>query len=341
MAKEIIKSLTSGIKEMTEILDDLTTTQNLERTIHKVVKNLYDGLGCQTCAVIRISPKTEKLEILNSNGLSWQFCKDFRQRAINPLLNEMIWKGMPVLIRDVNENPGLVNELRMENDFKSCYCVILMANLRPQGYLYVDSNIEDYFSDMFQLIVQLYARIVSLAFLKENLLRDLQKHAEKDEHTGAFDYSIFYNRLQEAISRAQRLEESLSLVIIDVVKFDQLLTSHGDEICTELMNEIMITINKHIRKYDSLSKFGTDEVIVSLPGNSSEEALGCVDKLYKVITESSFTREKLKIDLSIGLATYPDNAKTFSGLLTAVKHALVECKRNAAVKILKANTFFN
>jgi diguanylate cyclase (GGDEF)-like protein len=201
--------------------------------------------------------------------------------------------------------------------------------------------VENYFSDMFQLIVQLYARIVSLAFLKENLMRDLSKHAEKDERTGAFDYSIFYNRLQEGIARAQRLEENLSLVIIDVVKFDQLLTSYGDEVCTELMNEMMVIINKHIRKYDSLSKFGTDEIIISLPGNSSEEALGCVDKLYQIITESSFAHDKLKIDVSIGLATYPDNARTFSGLLTAVKHALVECKRKATVKILKADTFFS
>jgi len=341
MPKELIKSVSSGIIAMTEILDDLTTTQNLERTVHNVVKNLSEGLGCQTCAVIRINPKTEKLEILNSHGLSWQFCKDFRQRPITHLLNDVIWTGKPVLINTVKDNPELCKEVRLENDFQSCYFVDLIANLRPLGYLYVDSTEENYFNPDFQLIVQLYARVVSLAFLKETMLRDLHKHAEKDEHTGAFDYNIFYHRLQEAIARAQRLEENLSLVLIDVVKFDNLLTSYGDDICTDLMNEILTIINKNIRRYDSHSKFGTDEIIICLPGNSSEEAFGCVQKLYKVITETNFTRHGLKIDLSVGLATFPDNAKTFSGLLTALKHALVECKRKATVKILKADTFFN
>jgi diguanylate cyclase (GGDEF)-like protein len=341
MPKEAIKSITSGITAMIEILDDLTTAQNLERTVHNVVKNLSDGLGCQTCAVIRINPKTEKLEILNSHGLSWQFCKDFRQRPIAHLLSDVIWTSKPVLINNAQENPALSKELRLEHDFQSCYFVDLIANLRPLGYLYVDSTEENYFNEESQLIVQLYARIISLAFLKETMLRDLHRHAEKDELTGGFDYNIFYGRLQESIARAQRLEENLSLALIDVVKFDQLLTSYGDDVCTELMNEIMMTISKNIRRYDSQSKFGTDEIIICLPGNNSEEALGCVTKLYKVITAASFTRHGLKIDLSVGLATFPDNAKTFSGLLTALKHALVECKRKATVKILKADTFFN
>jgi diguanylate cyclase (GGDEF)-like protein len=339
--KELFKSVGGGVMEMKEILDDLTTAQNLERTVHKAIKILSDGLGCQTCAVIRINPKTEKLEIFNSLGLSWQFCKNFRQRSITPFISEILWKSTAILINNVDENSQLAGELRLENDFKSCYCVDLLVHLRPIGYLYVDSTAADYFNPEYQLIVQLFARVISLAFLKEMMLHDLHKHAERDERTGAFDYTIFYSRLQEAISRAQRLEENLSLVLIDVVQFDRLLTSYGDDICTELMNEIMITVNKNIRKYDNLSKFGTDEIIISLPGNSNEEAFGCVSKLYKTLTETSFTRHSLKIDLSIGMATFPDNAKTFSGLLTATKHTLVECKRNAAVKILKADTFFS
>jgi len=340
MAKDSIRSMTASIMEINEILDDLTSTQNLERTLHKIVKNVSDGLGCQTCAVIWINPKTEKLVILNSIGLSWQFCKDFRQRAITPLVSELIWKGNPTLIRDVKESPDLANELRLENDFKSCYGVDLMAHLRPLGYLYVDSKEQDYFNADYQLIIQLYARIISLALLKENIVRDIQRHAEKDEHTGAFDYTVFYGRLQETVARAQRLEEDFSVALIDVVKFDQLLTSYGDEVCTELMNEIMITVYKNIRKYDSLSKFGTDEIIISMPGNNGDEALACINKLYEVITKSGYTQQDLKVDLSIGLATFPDNAKNVSGLLTATKHALIECKRKAAVHVLKADTFF-
>ena len=80
MTGEKLKSMTKCMLEVTDILRDITGTQNLERTLHNIVRNLQENLGCRTYVIVRLNPKTEKLEILNSAGISWQFTKEFRHR---------------------------------------------------------------------------------------------------------------------------------------------------------------------------------------------------------------------------------------------------------------------
>lgn len=341
MAKEILKSITTCMMETVRVLEDVAGMQNLERTLHTVVKKLTENLNCQTCAVINLNPKTEKLEILNSHGLSWQFYKEYRQKTVSQPLRELIWREKPTLLRTQEDNITLAEALKLEHNFNSCYIVNLTAVHRPLGFIYVDSKDENAFSPDDQLITQLYAKVISLAILKDNLLRDLQNQAIKDPYTGAVNYTIFYALLQESIARAQRLDENLSLILLDVVKFDTLLTSYGDETCKQLMDALMSMVSQHIRNYDALSKFGTDEIIISLPGHTNDEAYACTKKLYKKISESLFTLHNLKIDVSMGIANFPENSKSLNGLLTATKNALLESKRNPDLKIIKSDKYFD
>ena len=167
-----------------------------------------------------------------------------------------------------------------------------------------------------------------------------QKMAIEDEDTGVIKYSYFYGRLQHAISRSQRLKENLALILLDVAKFDTLLSLYGIQVTRELMHDLIALLKNHIRNYDALSKFGTDEVIISLPGSSGRDALSCTQKLYQLIRKTKFTKHKLHIDVSIGIASYPENAKELSGLLTAIKNALLDAKRHPKETIVLSENFF-
>jgi GGDEF domain-containing protein len=58
------------------------------------------------------------------------------------------------------------------------------------------------------------------------------------------------------------------------------------------------------------------------------------------VTNTEFTSNKLKINVSIGVASYPENAKELGGLLTATKNALVEAKRYRDKNIFWCENFF-
>jgi diguanylate cyclase (GGDEF)-like protein len=340
LLKSPVKQLTSHIIETIEILEEVTGMQNLERTLHKIVRFLEKNIKCQTCAIIQINPKTESLEIINSFGLSWKFCKEYRKQMISDVIHDLIWRGKDVLLNQKKGDKKLVDEFKLEKDFKSCFCVGLSASYRPLGMLYLDSQEASHFNPEQQLIIRMFAKIISLALMKDRLLKDIQKLAILDENTGVIKYSYFYGRLQNAISQSKRLNENLAIILLDVVKYDKIIYSYGVDVGNQLMNEIIMIIRNHLRNYDGLSKFGTDEVIVSLPGASGEEAYRCAVKLDQIIKNTGFTSNSLKINVSIGIASYPENAKELSSLLTATKNALVEAKRNREKNIYWCETFF-
>jgi diguanylate cyclase (GGDEF)-like protein len=341
MITDISVSAKQCMVEMIHILNDINAMQNLERTLHNIVKALTSHLSCQTCAIIRLNPDTQELEIVNSHGLSWQFCKAYRKKIVSSVISDLIWKDTPVYIADQKDNLQLAGELKLEKEFRSCFGISLTANKKPLGYLYVDSDSADHFQADDQLMISFFSRIISLAMLKDNLQRELQNASVIDHETGTIHYNHFYGRLHESLSRAQRLNENLSLILLDVVKFDKILLSNGLETGRKLMRDLAQSVKNTIRKYDALSRFGTDELIISLAGHSRAEALDCAKKLYQKITSSSFTEHKIMIDVTIGLASFPENAKDINGLLTATKNALSEAKRKANVNIFESPVFYS
>ncbi len=340
MAKKVFDSLSNCMMETIRILDDLSGKQQMERILHNITQILYEKTSCQTSAVIRLQAGNERLEIVNSYGLSWQFCKNYRRNEVNTRVREFLWQENPLLISNVDRNDPVAAAYQLEHPFRSCYCLPLMTNKQPVGYLHLDSENANHFSSDDQLLAQLYSKIISVTILKTNLLTSLEHRSERDHETGAIVYDIFYSRLDESLAKANRQGEKLSLILIDVAKFDQLLTSFGDKTCKELMKELIIIIRNSLRTYDAISQFGADEVIIILPGHSLEEADGCTRKLYDIIRKKKFTDKKLNIDVSIGIAGFPEHAHTAGGLVTASKNALVESKRSSDHRITLAGNFY-
>jgi diguanylate cyclase (GGDEF)-like protein len=249
--------------------------------------------------------------------------------------------GKDIVINKKTGDKKLVDEFKLQKDFKSCICVGLSSSHRPLGILFVDSQKPSHFGVERQLIIRMYARIISLALMKDRLLNDIQKLAILDENTGVIKYSYFYGRLQNAISQAERLKENLAIIILDIVNYEKIIYDYGWDFGNQLMNEIITILKNHLRNYDGLSKFGPDEVIVSLPGSSGEEAYACAVKLDQMIKDSRFTARRLKITVSMGIASYPENAKDLGGLFTATKNALVEAKRNRDKNTYWCDAFFS
>jgi diguanylate cyclase (GGDEF)-like protein len=315
--------------------------QSLERTLHKIVRFLVKNTKCQTCAILQINPQTEALEIIDSCGLSWHFCEKYSKRMDSDMINDIIWRGKEIIFNQKTINRELVKEFKLQYDFKSCICISLSASHRPVGMLFLDSQNPAHFGEEKQLIARMYAQIIPLAIMKDRLLNDIQKLAILDENTGVIKYSYFYGRLQDAISQAERLNENLAIIILDVVNYEQIIYDYGWDIGNQVMHEIITVLRDHLRKYDGLSKFGTDEVIISLPGASGADAHACAKKLDQMIKTNRFTARRFKVKVSIGIASYPENAKDLGGLLTATKDALVEAKQNSDKNIFRCKSFFS
>jgi diguanylate cyclase (GGDEF)-like protein len=327
METSVKKSLFNCLSDVIPILDNITAMQSAERSLHQIVEQLAKDVSCQSCAIVQIDPETEALHIRNSYNLSWTFSKNFRKHIVSPVLGELIWKGQAIYIPDSKFAETYKREIMLEREFGSAYAVQLIANSQPLGYFYIDSEAKDYFKTEQQLLIQMYARIISVCLFLERVTGRLKQLEMKDADTDALRYEVFYPVLQELMSRTQRLHEQLSVLILDVAGYGQIVKSHGVQIATILLREVVKAVKSHLRPYDQLCRFGADELLIALPGVEKSAAVRVAEKIYHLIIDSKFTELQLSIDAFIGIANYPVDSSSLESLLTAVRNALIIAKR--------------
>ncbi len=342
MPIKVKKSLTNCLHDMLPILTDINALQNVERIFHRIVDQIVKDLQCKSCAIIEINPESELLEIRNSHNLSWNFVKSYHRRIEGTMLHELIWNGTPIVINERDFAKTFAEEIQLEHDFVSAYAVQLAGSHRPLGLLYCDSDEPSHFDPDLQLLCKLYAQVISNVILLERITKKADELECFDEDSGAMHFGRFFVSLRETFSRSNRLGDRFSLVLLDIEKYADIIKIYGIEIAKKVLKELVNEIKTKIRQYDTLCRFGADELLLSLPGTTIEEAKRVSEKILKLVSETKFTEHNLDISLFVGVANFPDNAKSIDGLLTATKNALLNAKRaKGEIRIGKADHVYD
>lgn len=322
-------SMQNFFSEFTPLVDEIISLETPERIIHSIINQLVNKMACKTCALMEINPDTEYLEIINFHNLSWTFCKAYRKRIISPVIHELLWQGKSIYIPNSKKSTTLADELKLEHDFVSCLVVPLETQHKPMGFLYVDSDEEDHFAGENQLMVQFYAKMISIVMLIDHLSQRLNVLEVNDPHSGAMRYEHFYPRLEEIFERSQRLDENLALVIIDIEDYGIIINTYGADVAYELLKELVAFLKDRLRSYDLIARWGADEFLIVLPATGHEEAKRVIQKINTALSKKTFTYKKIKIEVEAGLAVFPVNSKDLDSLIKVTKNFLLEAKRHA------------
>ncbi len=326
MTVKIRKSMFNCISNMLDVLDDINNLQSQEKTLHRIVNLLVKDINCKTCAIVEIHPQSKLLEIRNFHGLSWSFCKDYRKQMVGGEITSLLWKGDPIYVRNKDEAVKIPAVFRMENECESCYIVRLMAKNQPIGFLYLDSDEKDYFPKEQQQIIKLYSKIISMNIFLNRLWNET-KSLQKTDESGAVLYDHFHFYLQEVFDRSRRLDENFSIMLLDIEGYGNIVKKYGIDCASNLMKELVELVKNNLRLYDGLCRYTADTLLIAFPGSHIGNASKAAEKLLGLINKRRFTKESLEINVHIGIAAYPLNGKALSGLLTAVRNALLEAKR--------------
>ncbi len=325
-----------------EILGQLNSTQNCERILHNIIRSLVKTLEIKTCAIVELNPQTEFLEIRKSHNLSYRFCKNYRLAIETPLLSALLWQGEAISIPDRNYALRVVEHLGMEHEFISAYVTPLISQQQPLGFLYVDADVLNYFNNERKRLVDIFAKVTAACLFWDRLGKKLGKLRMEDEESGTMRFEYCLPILKDHFHRSMRMNEAYSFLLLDIEKYGTLLATYGLETAQTVLREVVVQIKMQLRKYDVICRFGADELLISLPAVARENAVKVAEKILGVIEEQHFTAQNLSIAAFIGVASFPQNAQSFDGLLTAVKNALQEAKRkDHAPKIAVIETMYD
>ena len=112
------------------------------------------------------------------------------------------------------------------------------------------------------------------------LERKLRELSITDNLTGLYNQRHFHERIAQEAQRARRARQKLSLVLIDLDGFkgvnDRLGHIAGDRVLRDFADTLQKGIRRHI---DSAYRYGGDEFIVILPGQSARRAEAVASRL--------------------------------------------------------------
>lgn len=154
------------------------------------------------------------------------------------------------------------------------------------------------------------------------------RQANFDPLTQLPNRSMFHNRLQLEITRAQRNETLFALLFIDLDLFKEINDTLGHHVGDLLLIDAAKRISACVRTSDIVARLGGDEFTVILSNLSDSEGVGLIAEkiLSSLAAPYELGDEMVYITGSIGITLYPQDATEPEGLLKNADQAMYVAK---------------
>jgi len=156
----------------------------------------------------------------------------------------------------------------------------------------------------------------------------LEHLANHDPLTALPNRKLFFDRLKQSLSRAEREGKMLAVLYIDLDQFKQINDSFGHAIGDEVLQEIAARLEKEIRDEDTIARLGGDEFAVVMESlKEAENTMHCVQRLNSVFKEPVTVRDlNFVLSASIGISLYPQDGNDAHTLLRNADTAMFKAK---------------
>jgi len=160
------------------------------------------------------------------------------------------------------------------------------------------------------------------------VLADFRRASITDNLTGLYNYAHFVDRLKHEQFRADRDNSHFSVIIFDLDRFKQVNDTYGHEKGNVLLKAVAAILKMNARRMDTVARYGGEEFVVLMPESRGAER-EMAERIRKKIEETEFVGiagGPIRVTISGGLCTYPDDAASIEDLLTKADKALYAAK---------------
>lgn len=236
----------------------------------------------------------------------------------------------PFVIENTDETNIDINPVLKEEGVKAVAACRLEAQDELLGILYVDDFKPRTLTDYERKTLRLFAQIAGLALQKIKLIEENREMALTDGLTGLNNHRYFHERLQQELSRVRRSNRHLSLLLIDVDYFKKYNDANGHLAGDDVLKRIATLIRKTARAGDVVCRYGGEEFVVILPEANKQQAVSVAERIREAVERESFMGEEVlpaqKITVSIGVASFPEDAQGKDELIKKADDAMYEAK---------------
>lgn len=153
--------------------------------------------------------------------------------------------------------------------------------------------------------------------------------AQYDQLTSLPNRALFMDRLQHSIDRANRSNNKVGLMFIDLDGFKNVNDTLGHQAGDELLKHVAHRLLKSVRSEDTVARLGGDEFTLILEElHDADGAVVVANKVLQSVSEViNLSGNEVKVGASIGISLYPDDAKDVENLIKTSDTAMYHSKK--------------
>ncbi len=176
---------------------------------------------------------------------------------------------------------------------------------------------------------------LSLLLERQVLYEEVRELSLTDPLTGLRNVRYFYDTIEREVKRASRYGEVFSVVIFDIDNFKDVNDTYGHQTGDDVLKELAGILKGQCRRADVLARYGGEEFVMLLPRTDRDSALQVAERIREAVQRHTFSEEALlrdgmkkalKITISGGVATFPEDGQTVRELLYRADMALYRAK---------------
>ncbi len=302
--------------------------QDLLRQACEIVANT---LGVDFCDVLEHQPERDRFVLVA--GAGWP------DAAIGTLTlstehNSPVRLALeqldPVVVPDVQQDPRFEAwEPLRANGVASSVCVLIQGPTAPYGVFCAHTTSAREFSNDDFSFLQLVANVVAAAIERKEAESIISHMAFHDPLTGLPNRTLFDDRFRMALAHAQRNNDQLAVLFVDLDSFKRVNDSYGHAIGDRVLPEVAKRLSDPLRGADTIARVGGDEFVVIVSELHSEnDAQACAQRLLDSLRPPVIVDgNEIHVSASIGVAVYPADGDSIVTLLTRADQRMYAAKQ--------------
>jgi len=334
-----LKSRITRYDNLKKIIEDLNRSLLLDSVVDVLTQAVYSLISARRgrALLFLVNNQAQKLELVRS-------IKEDNDEVIlakdgDTFDQWVIRHSGPLLIEDLKTDFRFDADSSANPPLRPLSSIIsspLISHNSLLGLLRMEHRESGFFTQDDLRFLALVSDLGAVALENSLLFQKTQDLAIHDDLTRLYTRHYFLGRLNDEAKRCLRLDQNLSLLMIDIDFFKQYNDKFGHTAGDIVLKKISSLMKESLSQFNFLvSRFGGEEFMVMLSGLDKKKSLQAAEALRRRIEKEkiSLRRQDTTVTVSIGVASMPLDTKDEDDLVLKADKAMYMAKQKGRNRV--------
>ena len=156
----------------------------------------------------------------------------------------------------------------------------------------------------------------------------VRETAMRDGLTGLLNHRSFVERFQQELQRANRYNEKLVLMMLDLDKFKRINDTYGHLYGDYVLRGTSAVLKNGVRNIDTVARYGGEEFAIVLVKTTKTKSFNSAKRIVQSLADHQFEKEgqEVQMTISAGMAEYPTDGEGMRDLIAIADRAMYTVK---------------